>query len=243
MKAFITSLFILFAVILFAQTPAPSQGFDPEQNLRALANLTPLSAGAVGFDNRYGGVHGSPLLFTEFQMGMIQFTKQDTFSTAFNLNLDLIKNSLLVRLRNGTWGEISATNIKALQFQNAPNQPAHWIVASEKEVEGVNSVRMKFYGTLHEGQYRLLKSVEKTFKKADYQGAYNNGSTYDEFLTAESYWLSTPGKPFEKVKIKRKDMEKALSDRANQVEKILKDNKLNLNNEQDVVQLLILLEK
>lgn len=238
-KSLLTTLLALLTGLCLAQ----NQGIDPEQNLRALGNLTPLSSGALGFDNRYQGVKGSPFLFSDFESGTIQFTKQDTFSTPFKLNVDLIKNTLLVQLNNGSLGEISANNVKALQFKTLPNQPAKWIVLSEKEVEGINSVRLKFYGNLYNGQYRLFKSITKTFKKANYQGAYNAGNTYDEFLTEENYWLSAPGKPFEKVKLKKKDIEKALSDKAAKVQQIVQQNKLDLNDHYDIVQLLILLEK
>ncbi|MFN7119683.1 MAG: hypothetical protein ACK4TA_23005 [Saprospiraceae bacterium] len=242
MKTLFTLVLAFTFSMILAQTPT---AIDPEQNLRTLGNLTPLSAGAMGFDNRYQGVQGTPFLFTEFQTGTIQFTKQDTFSTPFKLNVDLIKNTLLVQMKNGSLGEVSANNLKALQFSNLPNppQPSNWIILSEKEVEGNNSVREKFYGVLHNNQYRLLKSIEKTFKKASYQGAYNSGNTYDEFLTEEVYWLSAPGKPFEKIKLKRKDLEKALSAEAAKVQKIAKDNKLDLNDYYDIIQLLVLLEK
>jgi len=243
MKICFTILLAGLAIVAVAQTPAANQGFDPEQNLRILGNLDPLSAGAIGFDNRYEGIKGSPFLFTDFQMGTIQFAKQDTFSTVFKLNLDLVKNTLLVQLRNGSLGEISANNLKALKFANIPGQTSQWIIASEKAVEGINSVRLKFYGAVYDGKSRLLKSVEKKFKKADYQGAYSSDRTYDEFLTNETYWLSVNGKPFEKVKMKRKDIEKTLADQANQVEKLVKEQKLNLNSESDIVQLLKLLDQ
>lgn len=238
MKTLLSFLLILVCAVSFAQNP----GFDPEQNLRTLGNLTPLSAGAIGFDNRYEGVKGTPFLFPEFQSGAIQFAKQDTLSTVFKLNVDLVKNTLLVRLRDGSMGEISANNVKALNFKEAMDQPMQWVVASEKEVEGINSVRLKFYGALHNGKNRLYKVIEKRFKKADYQGAYSSGNTYDEFITDEHYWFSVQGKPFEKVKLKRKDLEKSLSDQADQVAQLAKEHSLNLNSEKDIVQLLVLLE-
>jgi len=38
-------------------------GINGEANLQAIANLSPNSAGAVGFDTRYEGVKGSTRLF------------------------------------------------------------------------------------------------------------------------------------------------------------------------------------
>lgn len=242
MKTFFSALLAFSTLLGFAQTPAARQGFDPEQNLRLLGNLNPLSVGAIGFDNRYEGVKGTPLLFPEWQWGTIQFAKQDTFSTDFKLNVDLIKNTLIVQLRDGSLGEISANNVKAIQVKNQVGELMHWTVASEKEVEGINSVRLKFYQSVYAGKMRLLKSTDKRFKKANYQGAYSNGNTFDEFLTDETYWLSIDGKVFEKIKIKRKDIENALSAQSAAVAELSKTNKLNLNEVKDVATLLQLLE-
>lgn len=243
MKAFFTSVLTFSILVCFAQAPTTPQTFDPEQNLRALGNLNPLSAGAIGFDNRYQGVKGTPLLFPEWQWGTIQFAKQDTFSsTPFKVNVDLIKNTLIVQLRDGSLGEISAMNVKALQVKNDLGELTNWTVASEKEVEGMNSIRRKFYQSFYEGKLRLVKSTIKVFKKGNYQGAYSNGNTYDEFLTEEHYWLSVDGKRFEKIKIKRKDIENALSAQATAVTDLSKTHKLNLNEVKDVAKLLSLLE-
>lgn len=244
MKTFFTALLAISISFSFAQTPAPQQGFDPEQNLRILGNLNPLSVGAIGFDNRYEGVTGTPLLFTDWQWGTIQFVKQDTFSTPFKLNVDLVKNTLIVQLRDGSLGELSAANVKAIQIKNNDSGDLmRWVVASEKEVEGVKSVRLKFYQAFYEGSnMRLFKVTNKIFKKANYQGAYNSGNTYDEFITEESFWLHAGGKQFEKVKIKRKDIENALSVQSAAVADLTKTHKLNLNDVKDVAKLLSLLE-
>ena len=234
----IIGIFLGFTPSLFAQ-----QGIDPEQNLRALGNLTPLSVGAIGFDNRYAGVQGTPLLFPEWQWGTIQFTKQDTFSVPYKLNVDLIKNTLIIQLRDGSLGEISANNVQAIQVKNEAGAAMRWRVASEKEVEGIRSVRLKFYQAFYDGKSSLLKSNDKRFKKADYKGAYNAGNTHDEFLTEEAFWLRVEEKPFEKIKIRRKEMENALSAQAAEVTRLTKTNKLNLNDVNDVAQLLMLLEK
>jgi hypothetical protein len=240
-----TSLFITLLVSSFsiaAQTPNGQKTFDPEQNLRTLGNLSPLSVGAIGFDDRYSGIKGTPLLFTTWQWGTIQFAKNDTMSAPFKMNIDLVKNTLIVQLRNGSLGEITAVNVKKVQFKSEADDTSQLLVASEKAVEGKNSVRLKFYEVFYDGTMRLLKSTDKQFKKADYKGAYNSGNTYDEFLTEENYWLSVDGKRFEKVKIRRKEIETVLAAHAERITELSKSNKLNLNELQDVVQLLGLLE-
>lgn len=243
MKLVLSIALIFSSLFCFAQAPSARQSFDPEQNLRTLGNLSPLSVGAVGFDDRYQGIKGSPLLLPEWQWGNIQFMKQDTFgATPFKVNVDLIKNTLIVQLRDGSLGEVSAANIKKVQLRSETGESQQLVTVSEKEVEGINSVRLKLYQAFYEGNMRLLKSTNKIFKKADFKGAYNSGNTYDEFITEENYWLSVDGKRFEKIKIKRKDIENALSAQATAVADLSKSNKLNLNDVKDVVKLLALLD-
>lgn len=238
MKLFFTFLITLFFSVVMAQ-----QVFDPEQNLRDLGNLSPYSAGAVAFDNRYEGIQGTPFLFEDWRMGSIKFVKQDTFGTPVKLNVDLITQVVAVLLRDGSVGEMSATYIRELKVSNpAAKSSKHFLVAREGDIEGIRSVRLKFYEILHKGEFTFLKLVEKKFKKADFQGAYSADRRYDEFLTQESYWLQIPGKSFEKVNLKRKDIEKALTGYEDRISGIAKKNKLSLNQEEDIARLLGLLE-
>ncbi len=236
-------VFFSFLMILFFSAATAQQTFDPEQNLRDLGNLSPYGAGAIGFDNRYEGIQGTPFLFEDWRLGSIKFIKQDTFSAPVKLNVDLITQVVTVQLRNGTAGEMSASYIQGLKVLDPDTKSSRqYLVAREGDIEGVRSVRLKFYEILHKGEFTFLKLVEKKFKKADFQGAYSADRRYDEFLTQESYWLQIPGKPFEKVALKRKNIEKALAGYEDRVSTITKKNKLNLNQEEDIAQLISLLE-
>ncbi len=232
----LTWLFLALAVITAAQ---PTSSVEAEQNLRMLGNLTPLSPGAQGFDNRYEGVKGTPYWFEEWRLGRIKFVKQDTFSTLIPLTIDAARQMVLVKLQNGSIGEMSATYVKGVVVSHTGQQPGQeFAVYPEGEVEGIKSVRLRFYEVLHPGDFSLLKSVHKHFRKANFQGAYASGERYDEFLTEEKYWLCLPNKPYVKVSLKRKEIEKALADYQSQIAEIVKTQKLNLNNEEDIVQLL-----
>lgn len=226
----------LIFLIAFAIQHGTYAQIDAEQNLKALGNLTPYAPGAIGFDNRYQGIQGDPFLFSEWQDGQVQFAKQDTFSMSIKCNLDLVKQVLVVQMRNGSSSQVTATNIKAIQIKEGQRR---WLTLSEKEVENINSVRLKFYELLHQGKYQLLKLTEKSFKKANYQGAYNIGNNYDEFLTETSYWLRSDGNRYTKVKMKRKEIEAMLPGTA---AAFIKSEKLDLSEEKDVIKLLTILE-
>lgn len=227
--------FLLFLSLLLS---ASAQA-DKEQTLRLIGNLTPYSPGVIGFDNRYQGIQGDPFLFTQWQNGRILFSKQDTLSIPLKVNVDLVKQVMVVQMKDGSISQVTATNVKALQTTQDDQQLRRWVVLSEKEVENVNSVRLKFYELLHEGKFKLLKLVEKSFKKANYQGAYNVGNAYDEFVTENSFWLRGDGEKYNKVKLKRKEIESILPKAAAE---IVKAQQLDLTNEMDIIKLLAQLE-
>ncbi|MBK7870173.1 MAG: hypothetical protein IPJ74_05530 [Saprospiraceae bacterium] len=242
MKVILCSFFaIAVSICCFGQQPPP---IDVEQNLRALGNLTPLSAGAIGFDNRYEGIKGTPFLFEDWVTGNIQFVKQDTFSTSVKLNVDLITQTITVQLRDGSLGEITAAYVQAIKISDPifPRKMRNYIVVREGDIEGLKSVRPKFYEALYKGEFMFLKSIQKKFRKADYAGAYSADRRYDEFLTEEVYWLKSPKSAYEKVTPKRKDILKTLSAYEGEIEKIIKEKKLGLNNEEDISKMLEFLE-
>ena len=219
-------------------------GNDPNENLRALGNMsTSNTTGALTFDNRYEGVKGSPFLFPSWYKGSIHFAKKDTMSAPVDMNVNLITQTVNVRLKDGSIGEINAMYTKGLKvLDKEQGNYRSWVTLSEKDVEGKRSVRLKFYEALHSGTFSLLKSVGKSFVKADYSGAYAVGERYDEFVTEESYWLQTPGQPYQEVRLKRKYVERALEAYADQVKALSKEHKLNLGRTEDIVQLLEFLE-
>lgn len=216
---------------------------DQEQNLRDLGNLNAFTPGAMGFDNRYEGIQGSPMLFDDWMSGTIQFVSQDTFTAPITLNIELVRQVVVVKLRDGSMGEMGAMNIKAVQVgQDSKKDAKTYIVAKENEVEGVKSVRPKFYEALHLGAFNFLKETRKEFRKADFKGPYSADRRYDEFLTEEHYWLQVPGQAYEKVRTRKRDIEKTLSAYEDQVAALSKEHKLNLNKAEDIATLLEFLE-
>lgn len=240
------TIFILFTVSIGsigAQISAETAN-DPNENLRALGNMsTSNTAGALTFDNRYEGVQGTPFLFPTWYKGSLRFAKKDTMSAPVDMNVNLITQTVNVRLKDGSIGEISAMYTKGLKvFDEEQGKYRTWVTLSEKDVERKRSVRLKFYEELHSGTFNFLKSVGKSFVKADYSGAYAVGERYDEFVTEESYWMQTPGQPYEEVKLKRKHVENALDAYGDQVKALSKEHKLNLGRAEDIIQLLEFLE-
>lgn len=226
----------LFAHSLLAQ-------FDVEITLIGTNDISPYNRGSKGFDLRYEGVKGDPLLFKDWQTTSIQLTNRDTFSASAKINVDLIAQVLIIQLRNGTSGQIPLSKIKAFKIENPDGTTRLWKIYSEKEIEGSTGEGLKPYEVLVEGDFTLLKRMDKKFKKASFKEAYSIGNRYDEYVPTTDYWFREGKKPYQEIKLKRKAIEEALSAHTETVEKAMKAQKLDLTSEKEVVQLLKTLEK
>lgn len=234
MKTFFAILLGCFMMEGFAQSAVNSNG---------VGNLSPYIVSQMGFDNRYQGIKGTPMLFDNWQEGKVMLKEQDTFSMSLKLNIDLVIPAVMVRMPNGTVGQMGTTHLKKIQIIDAHNQQNVWIVAAEKEIEGTDNVRQRIYEVLKEGQFTLLKATQKRLQEADYQGAYNVGNKFDEFVAETIYWLRAGDQPFQKTKLKRKAIEEAFPQHTAHIEKVMKKQKLDLTSDRDVITLLTAMEQ
>ncbi len=238
---FSPALFLcLFSFPLFAQLG--SNPNDNEQNLRALANLSPMTAGARSFDNRYEGVRGSPLLLPEMAPLEIRPADQDKTVTGLQGNLDLEKDLLYVRFKDGATGSIPASSIYSVVLTGQSGKRLFRVLPA-RTVEGQNNDEVRFYEALYDGGFHFLKLTRKTFQKANYKGAYSPDRRYDEYLEEVSYFLQAGSAPYEKVRLKEKNLAKALPAYESAIKSISRKNKLDLSSEGGVVALLRLLEQ
>ncbi|MFN7119682.1 MAG: hypothetical protein ACK4TA_23000 [Saprospiraceae bacterium] len=236
MKTTFTFAFLLLAYsTIFAQVLLDIQGLN---------DVSPYNRGAKGFDLRYEGVRGTPLLFDDWQTAKIQLADRDTFGATAKINVDLEQNLLILQLPGEKVGQVSPYKLKAFKIEDAASRQTQlWTVLREKEVEGTTNSQEKFYELLHQGKFTLLKSVKKTFKRANYKEAYSIGARYDEYIKGVDYWLREGDKPFQEIKLKRKSLDEVLSRYASRMERIIKNQKLNVSEEKDVIKLLTALEE
>lgn len=234
MKASLTILlFFVLTSVVFAQLDVDIQGLN---------DVSPYNRGTKGFDLRYEGVKGTPLLFEDWQVAKIQLANRDTFSASAKINIDLEQNVLLLQWKDGKVGQISLSKIKAFQTEDKDGTHS-WQLMTEKEVEGTTNSQLKVYETLSAGKFTLLKSVKKSFKKANFKEAYSIGNRFDEYIMQVDYWLREEQKPYQEIKLKRKALEEALPRQTSRIESVLKKQKLNLGDEKEMVVLLKALEE
>lgn len=194
-------------------------------------------------DLRYEGVKGTPFLYEDWAEGYVVFIgREDEKQKTFKLNINMMDNQLFVALYDGTVGPLPSKFVKEIFFNGPEETKEHFIPMPRKQIEDLNTNESAYYQVIYQGDVLLLKHHRKSFKEADFKGAYSSDIRYDEYKDDNRYFLSLDGKTFNKVKLKSKDLEKALPDHTQEIKSISKKEKLNLSKEEDVKKLLSLLE-
>lgn len=195
------------------------------------------------FDNRYEGVKGSPFLYEGWTEGYVLFKdkpEEEDIKT-FKLNIDMFQQILYVSLYNGTVGSLPSKFVRSVHFKSEDGSEKVFKPMLRKEIEDGNYSGLGYYEVIHEGDILLVKQYRKTFKEADFKGAYSADIRYDEYKDDTRYFISLDGQNFEKIRLKSSQLEDVLTQY--KVKSISKKEKLNLSKEEDVKKLLALLEK
>lgn len=240
-----TLLLLLFTILLTglsAQVDNKNM-IDQEVNLRQIATLGPGSAGARGFDNRYEGVRGTPLLFEDWKEARIQVQGGKAEGERVKVNINQFDNLVLFKFPAGEAGSVPVSKIRMLHVETTEGLRTFEAFPTMM-VEGGDDDTERLYEVLYRTPFTLLKDHEKLFMKADYKGAYSSDRRFDEFVDQQRYYLRQPNGAFEKLnKLKRKAILKALPDYKNKIDKITKEEKLDLDKEKDLIRLLEILSQ
>ncbi len=183
---FNTALCALLSVFHYqvaAQKPQNGQAaFD---NLSKLgANNTTGNSGINAiqvYDERYKGVKGTPFLQDEWAEGSIYMANQ--IFSGLALKYDIYKQQLWVKSNDKVMvvSGYDLSKFELLVFQEQPRTFSK-LKSSSRDV---------FYEVLEEGTFTLLKLHEKTFQKANYEGAFTVNNKYDEFRYKHRYFVLT----------------------------------------------------
>lgn len=214
-------------------------------NFNDILNMSRISYDNVGprtFDLRYEGVKGTPMLFENWQEGVVYLKKEDSEPLEVEVNYNALEQQLLFKLPTGQMGVLP---LDALEKVTAQHEDTTYLFKPfpQSEVEGRKKEDLKFYEVLYEGNCTLLKVVNKKFKRADYKHPYGPDRRADTFIDLMDYFLKVGDGEYEKVKLKEKHILKALSDHAPEAEAIVKENGWELETESEVTALLRKIEE
>ena len=194
-----------------------SDSVAPEEQLKTytvfdlanIQNTNPISISIRAIDMSYEGVKGSPYYNEDFETATLLIRNgEDLVRTEGLVQLDIYKHELWVQLSN-TGEVVAITPDQILSCTFNKSQKVFQVFESELLGEGSES---KFFAeVLLKEEFVLLKLRDKSFRKADYSGAYGNtGARYDKFILKEQYYLAELGGAFQKIKLQKKSIEKAL---------------------------------
>lgn len=237
MKRLLVTNFL--AIVIFTSTIAQTvsstqQGYNAVGNLNAIANLKPYTDGAVGFDNRYEGVKGSPMLYDTLLPAMLKVKNQDYYIQV-EADLDLTKNTMIfIHPKTKQMLQLPAEIIDEVTFNKVTGQELYRTtsgMAFEKELKSI-----AFCQVLNDKPVPFIKLPVKIFTEADYQKLYSPDRRYDEFETNYRYYLMGPGDKFYQVQLNARSIGKLFPEKKKLIDEAFKDK--SGNDEQTVITLL-----
>ncbi len=230
MKKVFTLLATLLALQAYAQQT--SSGLDNQVNIDAVSGANN-SKVARTFDNRYEGVKGTPYLHGKWTKGTVKY-KDGSFSKG-SFKVDAYGNNLLALLSSGD-SVIMLPNIieeVKLTTDNGNTQTFRMFLLNPKQPVG------SYAAVVYDGNTKLILNTKKNLVKADFKGGYSSGQTYDEFTSTAAYFIQPgDGQPVKVNKLNKKNVLSALTRNQEQVKSYVAEQKLDLQNEADVIRLL-----
>jgi len=233
-------IFISFLIFInagsFSQVATSVQKYlTSDENLKAIANLSPNSPGGYGFDNRYEGVRGTPRLMDTLLPSFVQLHGQDYLIQVLS-DIDLVDNALIYQNpRNKTLYTISADVISELILNKEGKELFFKTTYGKKFDREIKE--QKFYQVLKDGEYQFIKIPLKVFVEANYKGAYSADRRYDEYVSDSKYYLMGSDNIFHQVKLNKRSLTKLYPERKKLIGQAFADG-TDLNKEDIIISLL-----
>lgn len=232
-KRLIFLLLINTTVLSFAQDGKSL--VTTEENLRNISR----SAGLImttNMDALYEGIKGTPYLFDEWKQGNI-YLNDNTYINNVNIKYNIYTDDLLyLHSKSGDSFIIDRSLINS--FEITDDNSSNLVLFKEISLRPDKNDKKTFVKVLYDDKTKFIIKYNKTFIKADYKGAYSAGRKYDEYIDDYQYYIIKDSDNPVKTKLNKKSVLKALSDKEDKIKSFLNGNRLNLNKEDGVTELL-----
>lgn len=194
------------------------QGIYADENLRAISNLSATSIGGIGFDTRYKGIKGSPMLFDTLLLSFIKMNDQDKY-IQIESNIDLVSNSVhFVHPKTKQMLSISASKVSEIIIRDDSSDLVY------RTMEGTHLNKSTsdfvFYQVLNNNPYQLIKVPFKEFVEADYKQAYSPGRQFDEFNTTYKYFIISADGTLNQCQLTERSLIKIFPDKKNLIKNV-----------------------
>lgn len=237
--------FCLFSFSLFltwqvsAQQPMMQSTRDAiNQNL----TISQHNSGMLyGFDNRTSEIQGSFYLDPEWSVATVRFYPRTISTPKGIIKLDSVSDVQMRILLQGNDVEfntqegikvISGTLIRSFTTKKQDFWVKNYISTLEFKDES-EKVKAGFFEILADGKVKLLEYSKLKIQQPDYVAALNVGSK-DTKINIDKILYIAKGKEVTKFSTGKKDLYELMADKKPEIEKFVKDNKLNLKDRIDL---------
>jgi hypothetical protein len=218
-KGILAGLLILSAsdIVIYSQVTDPYQtGVSAQKNLDAIARVGPYMTGGMGFDTRYQGVVGSPLIFNQLLPSLVKVYSEPKY-LSIESNLDTYENKLLFSHPVSKQLMYLPADIIEEVIVDPNGDRVVFRTTKDKQFDPPVD-KIKFYQVLYSKSTAVVKITSKKLIPADYQKAYSADRRYDEFDTKYSYYYLGDDATFHKVSPNKKTLLMLFPEKKNFIE-------------------------
>lgn len=237
-RQYITAVLLVFLFscggFAVAQSAMP-QNIRAENTLDRLSDVDGLSNSDLlyGIPLPPGGVIGNTYLDDKWNIASFELAESDKLIEGYLVKLDLKGDMLEIRTPKGI-KVIDGRKVKSIVWLDSLTQQPHYFVrASNYKLDG--SSLTGFFQVLADGELPLFKHFTIFEKDPDYIPALDVGSRDKKIFKREAFYAARNG-VLTKITSKKKLLP-VFESQADQMENYIKQNKLNMGKEGDLVRL------
>ena len=188
------------------------------------------------------GLKGSPMLEADWVPGEVTLQSGKRITNGL-VNYDAYERQVMIKTSPTDSVRYMGRGVTQLIMQPIIGTPVRFIHFTNLATDDV-ALKNELVRVIHEGTYSLVELPVRTFAKAQARPAYGGQpEVFDEFRDESAYYLIRPDHTAEKIKLTRKSLATALTDKADAFDRYVKDNKLDVKREADAARALASLDQ
>ncbi|WP_443943688.1 hypothetical protein ACJVDH_12245 [Pedobacter sp. AW1-32] len=181
--------------------------------------------------NTYENISGSPYLFENWIKGTVTTLSGKKYNIS-DLKMDLIANKLLFK---DSVNEVLSFSENITSFALQPDESDSKTLIFKTGFSGSKGLRASdFVQVLTEGKTTLLKKTNKIVSESR---AYNSSTVDKSITTSIVYYFVNEDKENILLVLNKKNFAQNFSSHQDKIEAFLKDNKVNLKDEDDLIKI------
>lgn len=229
-KLFIAIWITLHATHIIAQSEDYGKS---DENLKTVTELRLGDGVSMGFDSRYQGVKGTPLIFDEFRPAQV-FVKGKGVVVNLQVNFNNYDNTMqYINPENNETMMLNNGKVDSIFFND--NGKIITFKKFDHNLFDININPFTFFEVMKTtDSYTLLAYDHVLFRKADFEGAYSSDVRYDEFVKEPYFFIRLEGDNFEKIKPSKRALKNIFPDKKKQIKAVLKKYS-SLDNEKEIL--------